>query len=70
MVSGNALMLSSLTAVTKEPPIVAMILGRSSPDPGPGAPVELSSRDTGGVLDLFGIGKTLAHHGVLALAVS
>jgi hypothetical protein len=51
--------LRSLNAVTKGPPVVARILGRPSPDPGLGSPVELRRRNTGGLLDLLGIGKTL-----------
>jgi hypothetical protein len=38
---------------------MAMILGRSTPDPRFGSPVELSRRDAGGLLDLLGIGKAL-----------
>jgi len=43
-----------------------MILGRTSPDPRVGAPVELRSRDTRGLFDLFGIGKTLPGKGIAA----
>ena len=53
------LVLSSLNTVTKESAIAAMILGWASPDPGVGSQVELSGRDTRGLLNLFGIGKTL-----------
>ncbi len=60
------LMLSSLNAITKESAIVTMILGRTSPDPRVGAPVELRSRDTRGLFDLFGIGKTLPSERIAA----
>ena len=53
------LVLSSLNAVTKETAIAAMILGRTSPDPGFGSQVELSGSDAGSLLDLLGIGKAL-----------
>jgi hypothetical protein len=39
---------------------MAMILGRTSPDPGLGASIELSGGDTGGLFDLLGVGKTLS----------
>ncbi len=38
---------------------MAVILGRPSPEPGFGPPVELLGGDTGGLLDLLGIGETL-----------
>jgi hypothetical protein len=41
-------------------------MARPSPDPGLGAPVELSRRHTGGLLDLLVIGKTLAGQGIAA----
>ena len=37
-----------------------MILRRSSPDPRLGARIELRGGDTGGLFDLFGVGKTLS----------
>ena len=37
-----------------------MILGRSTPDPGIGSPVELSRGDAGRLLNLIGVGKALA----------
>lgn len=43
-----------------------MILRRTSPDPGLGSPVELSGRHTGGLGDLFGIGKALPSERVAA----
>jgi len=43
-----------------------MILGRTSPDPRVGAPVELRSRDTRGLFDFLGIGKTLPGKGIAA----
>jgi hypothetical protein len=54
------LVLSSLNAVTKDAPIVAMIFGRPSPDPGLGSPVELGRSHTGRLLDLLGIGEALS----------
>ena len=33
--------------------------GRTPPNPGPGAPIELSGGDAGRLLDFLGIGKTL-----------
>jgi len=41
-----------------------MILGRSTPDPGIGTPVELSGSDPSGLLNLVGVGKTLARQGI------
>jgi len=53
------LMLRSLNAVTKESAIMAVILGWPSPDPGFGPSVELLGSDTGGLLDLLGVGEAL-----------
>ena len=53
------LVLRSLNTITKESTIVTVILGRPSPDPGLGPPVELRGGDTGSLFDLLGIGKTL-----------
>ena len=53
------LLLRSLNAVTKDAPIVAMILGRATPDPGRGSPVELGRRDTCRLLDFLGGSETL-----------
>ncbi len=53
------LMLRSLKAITKEATVVAMVLGRSTPDPGIGAPIELSGRDASGLLNFIGVGKAL-----------
>ena len=53
------LLLRSLNPITKETPIVAMILGRASPDPGLGAMIELSSGNARGLLNLSRVGKTL-----------
>ena len=55
----SVLVLRSLNAITKEATIVAMILGRASPDPGLRPQVELSSSNAGGLRDLLGIGKAL-----------
>jgi hypothetical protein len=57
-------MLSSLNAVTKNTSIVTPGLGRPSPDPGLGSPVELGGGHTGRLLDFPGIGKTLACEGI------
>ena len=40
--------------------------GRASPDPWFGPQIELSSRDTGGLLDLLGIGKALPSQRIAA----
>ena len=53
-------MLRSLNAIGKEATMIARRLGRTSPDPGFGPQVELSSRDAGGLFNLRGIGKTLS----------
>ena len=53
------LVLSSLNTVTKESAIAAMILGRPTPDPRLGAPVELSGRHAGSLFDLLGVGEAL-----------
>lgn len=54
------LVLRSLNPVTKDTPIVAMILGRPSPDPGLSSMIELSGGDAGSLLDLARIGKALS----------
>jgi hypothetical protein len=59
-------MLRSLNAITKESAVVAVILGRPTPDPGLGAPVELLGGNTGGLLDLFGRGLALPSEGIAA----
>jgi hypothetical protein len=43
-----------------------MIFGRSPPDPRLSSPVELSRRDTSGLFDFLGIGKTLASERIAA----
>jgi hypothetical protein len=55
-----SLLLRSLKAITKESPVVAVILRRSTPNPRIGATVELSGGDARGLLNLIGIGKTLS----------
>ena len=55
-----ALVLHSSKAIGKEATTIARRLGRPAPHPVFGPQVELSSRDTGGLLDLLGIGKTLS----------
>ncbi len=57
-------MLRSLKAKRKEAAIVAMILGRSTPDPRVGSPIELSGRDTRGLLNLIRVGKALPRKGI------
>ncbi len=42
---------------------MAMILGRSTPDPRVGAPIELSGHDARGLLNLIRIGKALPGQG-------
>jgi len=43
---------------------MAMILGRSTPDPRFGASVELSCRDTSSLLNLIRVGKTLSSQSI------
>jgi hypothetical protein len=62
----GALVLCSLNPITKETAIVAMILGRPSPDPGLGPSIELCSRHAPGLVDLSRIGKTLARQRIAA----
>src|SRR5947207_2279190 len=56
----------SLKAIRKEAAIVAMILGRSAPDPGIGSPVELSGSNARGLLNLVRVGKALSSQGIAA----
>jgi len=58
------LVLRSLKAIRKEAAMVAMILGRTSPDPWVGSLVELSGRHASGLLNLIGIGKALPRKGI------
>ena len=58
------LVLRSLKAIRKEAAIVTMILGRTSPDPRFGSPVELSGRDASGLLNLIRVGETLTRQGI------
>ncbi len=60
------LVLRSLNAITKESAVVAMILGRPTPDPGFGPPVELLGSNAGGLLDLFGVGEALPSERIAA----
>lgn len=53
------LVLRSSKAIGKETTIVAMVLGRTAPDPGVGSPVELSGGDASGLLNLIRVGKAL-----------
>ena len=43
---------------------MAVILGRASPDPRIGAPIELSGGDTGGLFNLISVGKALSCQGI------
>ena len=45
---------------------MAMILGRSTPDPRFGSPIELSGRNARGLLNLVGVGKTLSSQSIAA----
>ncbi len=45
---------------------MTMILGRASPDPGSGSPVELGRRDMRCLLDLIGVSKTLSSERIAA----
>jgi hypothetical protein len=56
--------LRSLKAITKESAVVAVILGRSTPDPRLGAPIELSGGDARGLLNRVGVGETLSSQGI------
>src|SRR5438132_7814919 len=60
------LVLGSLNTITKETAVVTVILGRSAPDPGLGAPIQLLGRDPGGLLDLLGISKALTSQRITA----
>jgi hypothetical protein len=62
----GTLVLRSLNAVTKESAVMAVILGRPSPDPGFGPPVELLGSDAGGLFNLIGISKALPSQRVAA----
>ena len=62
--SKHNLLLRSLKAIRKEAAVVAMILGRTSPEPWVGSSVELSCRNAGGLLKLIGIGKALPRKGI------
>jgi hypothetical protein len=59
-----AVVLRSLNAITQESAVVAVILGRPTPDPGFGAPVELFGGNAGGLLDLRGVGEALSSQGI------
>ena len=52
-------MLHSSKAIGKETATIPRRPGRTTPHPGFGAQIELSRRDTRGLLDLVGIGKAL-----------
>jgi hypothetical protein len=65
-ISFPILVLRSLNPVTKDTPIMTMILGRASPDPRLSSPVELSRPDTRRLLDFRGGGETLSSQGIAA----
>ena len=60
------LLLCSLKAIIKESSVVAVILGRPTPNPRIGASVELSGSDARGLLNLISVGKTLPGQGITA----
>jgi hypothetical protein len=62
----SGLVLRSLKAIGKEAAIVTVILGRPTPDPRVGAPVELSGRDARGLLNFISVGKTLSRKRIAA----
>jgi hypothetical protein len=66
VLTNAAVVLGSLNPVTKDTPRMPMILGRTAPDPGCGASVELGRRDTRRLLDLIGVGETLASQRIAA----
>ena len=45
---------------------MTMILGRASPNPGCGSPIELSGRNARGLLNLVGVGKALSSERIAA----
>lgn len=55
----TAIVLRSLNPITKKSAMGPGHLGRSSPDPGLGANIELSRGNLGGLFDLIGSGKAL-----------
>ena len=59
-------MLRSLKTIRKESAVVAVILGRSPPDPRVGSPVELSGRDASSLLNLIRVGKALPGESIAA----
>ena len=66
MVGALRLLLRSLKTIRKEAAIVAMILGRSTPDPRVGSSIELSGRDMRGLLNLIIVGKALSSQRIAA----
>ena len=60
------LVLHSSKAIGKKTATMTRRPGRASPDPWFGPQVELSSRDTGGLLDFLGIGKALPSQRIAA----
>jgi len=64
--NGYELLLRSLKAIRKETVIMAMILGRTSPDPRVGSSVELSGGDPRGLLNLIRVGKALSSQSIAA----
>src|SRR6266851_49422 len=66
LVNKRPVMLRSLNTITKEATEATRHLGRSTPDPGFSASIELNRGDAGGLFDLVGIGKTLAGQRIAA----
>ena len=64
--STNQLVLRSLNTITKEAAVMAVILGRPTPYPRFGPQIELLGGNARGLLDLLGIGKTLASQRIAA----
>jgi hypothetical protein len=58
--------LRSLKTIRKETAMMAMVLGRSSPDPRLGSMVELSRGNARGLLDFVWVGKALPGQGIAA----
>ena len=62
----SAVVLCSLNTITKEATESTGHLGRSTPDPGVGASIELGRSNPRGLFDLVGVGKTVASQGIVA----
>ena len=60
------LVLRSLKTIRKETTIVAMILGRPTPDPWMGSSVELNGGEASGLLNFVRSGETLTRQSIAA----